>query len=129
VRGQSGATAFARPRQVGQPNVLSDAAAPNRLSTQTARPAAVLIGPAAAGQARASSPARPIGTTAARRGFRISLSTLIFLGFVLLTLFRIIGEMASRVPSETPRATSMAAESVSLVATPGTVTFETASSG
>ncbi len=99
VRGRSGTSASARPTLVGQPNVLSDSATPNRLSTQTARPAALLVGRAAAGPARTSTPAAPIGTTTRRRGIRLSLSTLIFLGFLILTVLRIIGEMASRAPN------------------------------
>jgi hypothetical protein len=78
---------------MSQPNVLSDAAQPNRLSTQTGRAAPVLTGrPAAPPRSRAM-PAN-VAPSSAPSQFerparpRLSVSTLIFFGFVALTIFR-----------------------------------------
>jgi len=78
---------------VSRPNVLSDAAQPNRLSTQTGRPAPILTGrPTVASRPAARQPG--IAPSSAGGQFerparpRLSVSTLIFFGFIALTIFR-----------------------------------------
>ena len=110
----------ARPRSgsVPQPNVLSDASTPNRLSSDSARAAGALRGTQAnATQATAPRPASPTassgplvvpsaGATPRSRSGLPSLSTLIFLGFLALTGFRIFGEFVEGNTTPTPGSTS-----------------------
>lgn len=124
----------ARPRRVGEPNVLSDAATPNVLSTQTGRPRRLAVRPAPAGtfagmgpalQANQAWPAttQPMPMS---RGVRLpSFGTLLFLGFIAVTAFRLVGEFASGFTSPTaePIATSPAGPVESVA--PGPIRFGT----
>jgi hypothetical protein len=106
--------ALPRIRRVGEPNVLSDAATPNQLSTQISAPPAVRGG-------RREGPANALvtGEVAARPRSRFpAATTLIFLGFVALTAFRLVNEFADGLGTETPAASQAVA--------PGPVTFGTA---
>jgi len=121
------------PRRVGEPNVLSNQAIPNVLSTQTspvsaasaANAASAAIAPSAASAAAPSTsparpgavrptvatdrPAAPAPDQAARRTIRVpSLSTIIFLGFLLFTAARFLGnlELGGADPTTAPQATS-----------------------
>jgi hypothetical protein len=134
------------PAKVGDPNVLTGEAKPNRLSNETApsKPIAVSAstlstqarpGTSQTTQATQATPPRtwtpsaprpqPIPVQAdepARR--RISLPTLIFLGFLALTGFRLLNEFAQSFGDSTPTPTPAAA----VAATPrpaGPVTFGT----
>jgi hypothetical protein len=120
-------------RRVGEPNVLTGAAVPNQLSGQTGQPANVTTGtrpgapraqpvPVQASAAPAT-PARdrviPQGETPAGGRQLPAIPTLIFLGFVGLTAFRMLGqflESAGPDPTLAPGATAAA---------PGPVRFGT----
>jgi hypothetical protein len=90
-----------RPRRVGEPNVLSDAATPNVLSTPVARPLAPAVSRSVAGDQPAAIPQANQGWLAtgqpapASRVRLPSFGTLIFLIFLAITAVRVIGEMAS----------------------------------
>lgn len=112
-----------------QPNVLSDVATPNRLSAESAGNSGGLPGTQASNARATSTQANvtPVGGrgivvppgTAGRAGMRLpGLSTLIFLGFLALTAFRIVGEFVEGNATPTPDATSAASAS-------GPVTFGT----
>ena len=113
-------------RRVGAPNVLSGAAVPNQLSNQAKAPAPVAMGtrpdvqvvPGASRPVPAGPPASspvPVRTApesdAPPGGRRLpALPTLIFLGFVGLTAFRIVGEFlegAAADPTPGPVATAL----------------------
>lgn len=93
-----------RPRRVGEPNVLSDAATPNVLSTPSTRPLAPAVtrpapfrasgNPAEIPQSNEGWLATGQPAPAARRRLP-SFGTLIFLIFLAITAVRVIGEMAS----------------------------------
>lgn len=125
----------ARPRRVGEPNVLSDAATPNVLSTQAGG-----RGTLTAGRPSQPGPSRPSVATAPQAGqgwlatgqavaparVRLpSFGTLIFLGFIAITVFRLVGEFASGItlPTSEPVATSPAKPVTSTA--PGPITFGT----
>jgi len=87
---------------VGDPNVLTGAATPNQLSSQVGRapgpvvsnrtlaPTPVVLRPGVAVR-----PTTPLGdTTAPRPRRRLSLSTVIFLGFAAFTVIRFLGQSA-----------------------------------
>ena len=135
LRGRLGRGKGPQSRRVGAPNVLSGAAVPNQLSDQAKRPAAVTMGtrpevqtvlapnrPVPAGSAPATPvPGRTLPESDAPPGGRRlpALPTLIFLGFVGLTAFRIVGEFlegAAAEPTVAPGATAPA---------PGPVRFGT----
>jgi hypothetical protein len=87
--------------RVGEPNVLSDAAIPNRLSSEVARPANVstlvqapTARPVTPGVLRSSSgPTAPVPVDPEPTGRRpLTFQTLIVIGFVLLTLFRLLSQ-------------------------------------
>jgi hypothetical protein len=130
LRGTRDSGAPAQAGSVPRPNVLSDASPPNRLSTETAPNAGGLGGtqasvtPASGPQVNSRGSVVPsdVGTGQARLRLP-GLSTLIFVGFVALTAFRIVGEFIEQnaVP---PPATTSPAETTSPVA-PGPVTFGT----
>lgn len=129
-------------KRAGEPNVLSNAATPNVLSNMAPPPSLVAPGLAAPGLGSPTLQPRPTsrtGTTPASgaeewpgaqrtatkpRG-RMSFSTLLFLGFLALTAFRAIGELAngdagSSSPTTAPMASAPSA---------GLVTFGTSSGG
>lgn len=123
-----------RPRRVGEPNVLSDASTPNVLSTQAGRPQPLVIRPVQGDTtARAAAPVPQanrgwLATGQAVPAPRIrlpSFGTLLFVGFVAITAFRLLGEFTSGIASPTsePIATTPAAPGSST--TPGRVTFGT----
>ncbi len=135
IRGRLRPGKQARPRRAGEPNVLTGAAVPNQLSNEAKRPPAVAPAVRAGGEATPMpaqpAPARPVlapdapGREVPRSdapvgGRRLpALPTLIFLGFVGLTAFRIVGEVlegAAADPTAGPAATAL---------TPGPVRFGT----
>jgi hypothetical protein len=120
--------------RVGEPNVLSDAATPNVLSTQAGRPKPLPVN--RSGQQVVLRPAVPTaagsegwlttGQAAAPSRVRLpSFGTLIFLGFLAITAFRLVGEFASGIttPTAGPVATSPAGPGGG--APPGPITFGT----
>lgn len=109
---------------VGEPNVISGAATPNRLSTESAVPVGAPSGP------RRVTPdgTRPVEATPGPRRIPIpSLPTLIFLGFLAITAFRIFGEFIGGVLPTAPEATSSATSPGSIPTVPGVILFGTAS--
>jgi hypothetical protein len=104
------------PRRVGEPNVLSDQAIPNRLSTSTksasapSTPVPVPVRPAAARPTTATGrPAEaPADDEAPRRRRVPSLSTLIFVGFLVFTAARFLNNMGEggADPTTAPRPTA-----------------------
>jgi hypothetical protein len=146
IRGGSRLGAVARPRRPGEPNVLSNAATPNVLSNTAAPPSLIAPGlassttqppSAAASSARTATQgsASAAGTsdrwldpgrtpTAPSRG-RLSISTLLFLGFLLLTGIRALGELGAD-QANTPVPTTVPAASD---APAGVVSFGTGSGG
>src|SRR5688500_11894590 len=99
LRGSRDAGAQVRAGSGPRPNVLSDASPPNRLSTETSPNAGGQGGtqasviPASGPQVNSRGAVVPVGERSARPGVRLpGVSTLIFLGFVALTAFRIVGE-------------------------------------
>lgn len=114
-----------RAGSVPQPNVLSDASAPNRLSTETAPNAGgrggtqASVTPASGPQVNSRGSAVPAVLGPSRARLRLpGLSTLIFLGFVALTAFRIFGEFVEQNAVPTPAGTSATFP-------PGPITFGT----
>lgn len=106
-----------RPRKAGEPNVLTGAAVPNQLSGLTTQPANVTTGTRPGAQP-APVPARTTPATPAGRQLP-AIPTLIFLGFVGLTAFRMLGQVlegATTDPTPAPGATAIA---------PGPVRFGT----
>jgi hypothetical protein len=110
---------------VPQPNVLSDASPPNRLSTETAPNAGgsggtqASVTPAIGPQVNSRGSVVTSGAGTERARVRLpGLSTLIFLGFVGLTAFRILGEWVEQNAVPAPAATTAPAP-------PGPVTFGT----
>lgn len=88
--------------RAGEPNVLSDAATPNSLSGMPSQPTGVRIGTREGSQGWLSS-----GATAQRSRARLpSFGTLIFLGFLAITGFRLLGEFAQGLAEATPGTTS-----------------------
>ena len=109
--------------RVGEPNVLSNAAAPNTLSGQTTRPLGVQMGTREGADGWLTT-----GITARRSGVRLpSFGTLIFLGFLAITGFRLLGEFAEGLAQATPDATGAATPGEA--AEPGTIVFGTKSDG
>jgi hypothetical protein len=97
-----------------RPNVLADEARPNTLSTQPtgrtpaapARPAAPRVVPASNQFAIANPSARPLATGDSRFEPRVrrapSLATIIVVGFLVVTAFRLIGGLVGRLaPDQT----------------------------
>ena len=127
-----------RPRQVGQPNVLSDAAVPNQLSntaapSSTSAPQVSQLRPdqprpteRVAGSTK-SSDWLGTGQTAPRPRIRLSLSTLLFLGFIGLTLVRGLGQLFTNDPSGDPAQTT--GPRASQAVAPGSITFGTGPAG
>lgn len=108
----------------GELNVISGAATPNRLSTESAAPTGALSG------TRQVTPggSLPVGATPARRRISIpSLPTLIFLGFVAITAFRIFGEVVDQFLPTAPGTTSSATGPASVPTAPGAILFGTGS--
>jgi hypothetical protein len=110
---------------VPRPNVLSDASAPNRLSTETAPNAGgsggtqARVTPASGPQVNSRGTVVTAGARAERARVRLpGLSTLIFLGFVALTAFRVVGEWVEQNAVPPPGETTAPAP-------PGIVTFGT----
>lgn len=86
--GRSSRSTGRRSLAPARPNVLSNAAVPNQLSTQTRRPAQVLAGRSATAT-RMPASAADQASQFERSGRPLpSVSTLIFLGFVGFTIFR-----------------------------------------
>ena len=122
--GAPGSRERGRRGSAGEPNVISGVATPNRLSTESAAPTGALSG------TRQVTPGdtRPVGATPARRRIPIpSLPTLIFLGFVAITAFRIFGEVADQLLPTAPGTTSPAAGPASVPTAPGAILFGTGS--
>lgn len=110
-------------RQVGEPNVLSDAATPNQLSGMVARPANVQTG-----TREGSESWRATGTTTPRSGVRLpSFGTLIFLGFLAITGFRLFGEFVDGLADPTAGPTTPAGPIQP--PEPGPIVFGTKSDG
>ena len=121
--------------RVGEPNVLSDAATPNRLSSEVARPANVSTltdgpagRPAAPGYLRPVT--IPIPVEPQPTGRRApTLSTLLVVGFVVLTIARLAGQLLEGAefgsPEETTPAETLAPASSPGAITPGPITFGT----
>lgn len=106
--------------RVGDPNVLSNAATPNELSGMAAGPASVKVG--ANIRTSQTAPAAP------RSGVRLpSFGTLLFLGFLLLTGLRLLGEFAQGLAQETPVPTTAAAPDEG--SRPGPIVFGAKSDG
>lgn len=133
IRGRIRPGRTQRPRRVGEPNVLSGAAVPNQLSGQTGRPANVTTGPSPGAQPAPVAARAVPGTQAAPAPGRVipqsdappagrqlpAVPTLIFLAFVGLTAFRMLGQVlegATPDPTLAPGATAIA---------PGPVRFGT----
>jgi hypothetical protein len=119
--------------RVGEPNVLSDAATPNVLSTQTRRPQPLAVGPMQSATFAPTAP-RPqanegwlaTGQAAPARRVRLpSVGTLIFLGFVAITAVRLLGQFASGITGPTTEPAVTAPADPGSVVPPGPVTFGT----
>jgi hypothetical protein len=116
--------------RVGEPNVLSDAAMPNRLSSEVARPANVSTltdGPAArlAGPGYLRPGTVPIPVEPQPTGRRApTLSTLLVVGFVVLTIARLAGQFLEGSSFGSPEETSPPA-TLAPVPGPGSVIFGT----
>ena len=115
-RGRRDAGGPAQAGSVPQPNVLSDASPPNRLLTETAPNAGGLGGtqasvtPLSGPQVNGRGSVVGAGAGTDRARLRLpGLSTLIFLGFVALTAFRVLGEWAEQNVAPPPAATAVAA--------------------
>ena len=121
------------PRRVGEPNVLSNQAIPNRLSTQgtpgrsttgpskASPPRPILLGEPAIGRPTGASPVpSPVPGEAGRpRSRRLpSLGTLLTIGFILFWASRVIGNLGSG--EDGPTATAGTGGPV-----PGVITFGT----
>ena len=124
LRGRRDAGAPTGPGATPRPNVLSDASPPNRLSTETSPNAGgpggtqVSVTPASGPQVNSRGTMVTADGQVERPGVRLpGVSTLIFLGFVALTAFRIVGEWVEENVVPAPAATNAAA--------PGLVTFGT----
>lgn len=122
--------------RVGEPNVLSDAAIPNQLSTEVVRPTSVRTS-VLSGTREAIPAGMPSGTVTAKRRTGIpSLTTLLFLGFVALTAFRLFGQFVDSFPpadplptNAAPAATTPGPGGTAAPVAPGAITFGTASDG
>lgn len=109
------------PRRVGEPNVLSDAAVPNTLSTATPSPARVL-------QATHSGSEGTLATGTAAPTARVrlpSFGTVIFLVFLGITGFRLVGEFIRGLEATPTPATLAPGQAVA----PGSIVFGTDSDG
>jgi hypothetical protein len=124
TRGSRRSAARSQQGSVGQPNQLSDAAAPNRLSVESTPGTGALAG------TRQGTLAGPGGTALAppRRWQIPSLSTLLFLGFVALTAIRLVGAAVEDALPATPAPTTLVA-APSGAPEPGPITFGTGSDG
>jgi hypothetical protein len=109
-------------RRVGEPNVLSDAAVPNRLSTMPERPTGVQV---AARPATETWPATGTATPKARMRLP-SFGTIIFLGFPAITAFRLFGQFVGGLASPTP---TPAIVTPGQPVEPGSIIFGTGSDG
>lgn len=125
-------TGLANPAgRVGEPNVLTGAAVPNRLSSEVARPVNVSTLAQAPTVRRAGTVARrpgavPVDVEEAPRGRRApTLQTIIVLGFVVLTAIRLASQFLGGGSSGDPTATSPANPAVTAAAA-GQITFGTA---
>ena len=121
-----------RPRRVGEPNVLSDAATPNVLSTPVVRPVAPAVGRSRqveSGTSPATVPQADQGwltTGQAAPAARVrlpSFGTLIFLGFLAITAVRVIGEIASGMAEPTTPPATTAPSGSGGSAAPGPISF------
>jgi len=116
--------------KLGDPNVLSDAATPNRLSSEVARPTGVL------GGTRDAVPGslRPAGSAARARRRTPSFTTLLFFGFLVFTALRFAGQLFSQstpapLATTTPEAATPGPGPTDTPISVGTVAFGTASDG
>ena len=118
--------------RVGEPNVLSDAATPNVLSTQGGRPQPLAVRPAPAGafgqpavRPRANEGWLATGQAAPAPRVRLpSVGTLIFLGFLAITALRFVGEFAGGIIA-TPEPVATTAPAPPSGLDPGPITFGT----
>lgn len=117
-------------RRAGEPNVLSDAATPNTLSTGPVRrttppgPTPQVNESSLAPGSRAT--AAPSTPAARRTGLRLpSFGTVIFLGFLAITGFRLIGEFVRGLDLESPAPISTGEQPV----VAGTMVFGIGSDG
>lgn len=132
MRGGAGPAA-PRSRAVGEPNVLSDAATPNVLSTQTGRPQPLAVRPAQPGAVatRGQAPQAnetwlATGQTAPASRIRLpSVGTLIFLGFLAITAVRFLSEFAGGITEPTGEPVVTTAPAPGSSVEPGQVTFGT----
>ena len=117
--------------RVGEPNVLTGAAVPNRLSTEVARPVNVSTLAQAptvrrAGTAGSQPIAVPVDVQDAPRGRRApTLQTIIVIGFIIVTLFRLASQFLGGGTSGDPIPTT-APNPNATTASLGQVTFGTA---
>jgi hypothetical protein len=122
-RGRVRLTGPARPtRLVGEPNVLSDAAVPNTLATPISRPTRVQPATRAAGESR-------LPTDAGAQTARVrlpSFGTVIFLGFLAVTAFRLFGQFIDGLGEATAPPAIVAPGQA---AVPGSIVFGTESDG
>lgn len=134
VLNRLGSRARLRPGRVGEPNVLSGAAVPNRLSDQAEPPKRVQVSasggaaPAPVSVPRRSAPpvqasmALPADLDAPQAGRRLpALPTIIFLGFAVLTAVRLFGEFSESAAPSGPTQSAPAASA----RPPATVEFGT----
>jgi len=120
-----------RTQRVGEPNVLTDAATPNTLASMGGRPASIQVGSGAGprvGTREGSAGWLATGTTGARpRGRLPSIGTVIFLGFLAVTGFRLFGEFVRGLATETPVVSTPAAPGKAIP--PGSIAFGSGSDG
>ncbi len=119
-----------RREKPGDPNVLSDAATPNRLTSEVVRPASVL------GGRREAVPdsLQPAGASARARRRTPTLTTLLFFGFLAFTALRFAGQLLNQSMSAppataTPEAATAGPGTTETPLSAGTVAFGTASDG
>ena len=120
-----------RTQRVGEPNVLSDAAPPNTLSSMGERPASTQVGTGGGprvGTREGTAGWLATGTAAATpRGRVPSIGTVIFLGFLAITGFRLFGEFVGGLATETPVVSTPASPDQAVP--PGTIAFGPNSDG
>jgi len=112
-------------RRVGDPNVLSDAVSPNVLSGTAAAPPVVLVTAREGSEGR-----RTTGAAAPKQGVRLpSFGTVIFLGFIAITGFRLLGQVVQGFADGSPAATRGVDGEAGVQALPGQVVFGIGSDG
>jgi hypothetical protein len=137
--GALGSGGRARPQKIGDPNVLSDAATPNRLSTEAGRPKGLPVGTRETPTWTPATTAAPT-VRAPQRSRRVpSLSTVLFVGFVVFTAIRFLGQTVGESapvapvatsPGDAPGAIRSSDPEPSLApAEPGAISFGTGSDG